>query len=61
MVKILLLVILAVIVAIVFPLLVIWSLNTLFPVLNIAYNLYTWSAVALLGAYLNFSVSRVRK
>lgn len=58
--KIILLVILAVILALLIPIMVIWSLNTLFPVLNIAYNLYTWSAVALLGAYLNFSVS-VRK
>jgi len=61
MVKILLLVILGVILALLIPLLVIWSLNTLFPVLNIAYNLNTWSAVALLGAYLNFVVSPVRK
>ena len=31
------------------PLLTIWALNTLFPVLAIQYNLYTWSAVVLLG------------
>lgn len=58
MIKILLLVILAVIVAIVFPLLVIWSLNTLFPVLNIAYNFYTWSAVVLLGAFLTLNIRK---
>ena len=34
------------------PLLTIWSLNTLFPVLVIPYTLYTWSAVVLLGAFL---------
>lgn len=59
--KIVLFVILTVILALLIPILVIWSLNTLFPVLSIPYNLYTWSAVALLGAYLNFSVSPVRK
>jgi len=31
------------------PLLTIWSLNTLFPLLAIPYTLYTWSAVVLLG------------
>ena len=38
------------IVAIVFgPLLVIWSLNTLFPVLAIPYALETWFATAVLN------------
>ena len=27
------------------PLLTIWALNTLFPVLNILYNIHTWFAV----------------
>lgn len=31
------------------PLAVIWSLNTLFPVLAIPYNFYTWFAVVLLN------------
>lgn len=31
------------------PLAVIWSLNTLFPVLAIPYNFYTWLAVVLLN------------
>ena len=30
------------------PLLGIWSLNTLFPVLNIPYNIETWAAFFLL-------------
>jgi hypothetical protein len=30
------------------PLLGIWSLNILFPVLNIPYNIETWAAFALL-------------
>ena len=32
------------------PVLLIWSLNTLFPVLSIPYTLYTWAAAALLVA-----------
>ena len=32
------------------PVLLIWSLNTLFPVLAIPYTLYTWAAAALLVA-----------
>ena len=31
------------------PLAVIWSLNTLFPILAIPYNFYTWFAVVLLN------------
>ena len=31
------------------PFATIWSLNTLFPVLNIPYTLETWVAVAMLG------------
>lgn len=32
------------------PLLVIWSLNTLFPALAIPYTFWTWLAAAILGA-----------
>jgi hypothetical protein len=38
------------------PILVIWSLNTLFPVLAIPYALETWFAVVLLGAFLRANV-----
>lgn len=31
------------------PLAVIWSLNTLFPILAIPYNFYSWLAVVLLN------------
>ena len=34
------------------PVLVIWSLNTLFPVLDIALNWYTWLAMAILLVFL---------
>jgi len=38
------------------PLLTIWALNTLFPVLAIDYNFSTWSATILLGAFLRGNV-----
>lgn len=31
------------------PLAMLWALNTLFPVLAIPYNFYTWGAVVLLN------------
>ena len=43
-------------VLIVGPLLTIWSLNTLFPMLNIAYGFNEWAAVILLGAALRANV-----
>jgi hypothetical protein len=42
--------VLVVIVIIVGPLLSIWALNTLFPVLAIPYTFETWAAVALFGS-----------
>ena len=39
------------------PLLTIWSLNTLFPMLNIAYGFNEWAAVILLGAALRAQVT----
>ena len=41
------------------PLLSIWALNTLFPVLAIPYTLETWAAMALVGGM--FRGSFVRK
>jgi hypothetical protein len=47
------------------PFLVLWSLNTLFPVLMIPYNLQTWSAsvilVVLLHRNYNIKIDRLRK
>jgi len=40
------------------PLLSIWSLNTLFPVLAIPYTIQTWAAVALFGGMFRGSFSR---
>jgi hypothetical protein len=47
----LLFIVLAVVLAIVGPLLMIWSLNTLFN-LGIAYTLWTWLAALILGSTL---------
>ena len=42
------------------PLLVIWSLNTLFPALDIPYTMGTWFATLFLGVALNPTV-RIKK
>ena len=47
--KYLLMILLIIVVVILSPFLTIWSLNTLFPALEIPYSLDTWSAVILLG------------
>jgi hypothetical protein len=39
------------------PLLTIWALNTLFPVLAIPYNFYTWAAVLVMSAFFQTKVS----
>jgi len=44
---------LIVIVVVAGPLLVIWALNTLFPVLAIPYTVWTWLAALILGAAVN--------
>lgn len=40
------------------PLLTIWSLNTLFPVLNIDYTLSTWFAALLLGGLVHGTTTK---
>lgn len=42
------------------PFLIIWSLNTLFPVLAIEYNFWTWCAALILGAVVGPTV-RVKR
>jgi hypothetical protein len=39
------------------PILMIWSLNTLFPLLAIPYTLNTWAAAVLLGGLFNARIS----
>ena len=43
------------------PWLVIWSLNTLFPVLAIKFTFWTWCAVVIIGAFFRANVSVKRK
>jgi hypothetical protein len=39
------------------PIVVIWALNTLFPILAIQLTFFTWLAVVILGAFLRANVS----
>ena len=50
--------ILVVIVLIIGPLLSIWALNTLFPVLAIPYTIQTWAAMLLFGGMFSGSLNR---
>lgn len=56
-IKIVLLVALIVFLIVVGPLLTIWALNTLFPVLAIPYTVWTWLAVIFLGGFLRANVN----
>lgn len=48
---------LIVLVVVVGPLLTLWAWNTLFPSVAIDYNLHTWFAVVILGAFFRANVS----
>ena len=39
------------------PVLTIWSLNTLFPMLAIPYSMETWAAVVILGGIISAKVN----
>jgi hypothetical protein len=43
------------------PWLVIWSLNTLFPVLAIEFTFWTWCAVVVMGTFFRANVSVKRR
>lgn len=43
------------------PWLVIWSMNTLFPVLAIEFSLSTWAAVVILAAAIRANITVKRK
>jgi hypothetical protein len=43
------------------PWLVIWALNTMFPVLAIEFTFWTWAAVVILGTFFRANVSVKRK
>lgn len=52
MIKIILIVALIIALIIIGPLLTIWALNTLFPILAIPYTIQTWCAVVLVGMFI---------
>jgi hypothetical protein len=43
------------------PWLVIWALNTMFPVLAIQFTFWTWCAVVILGVFFRANVTVKRK
>jgi hypothetical protein len=57
MIKLILAVLFIVFLIVVGPLLTIWALNTLFPVLAIGYTWQTWLAVVIIGGLFKSSVS----
>jgi hypothetical protein len=56
--KLIVVILFAVFLVVIGPLLTIWSLNTLFPVLAIPYTFDTWAAVILLGLFIRAKVER---
>lgn len=56
-IKILGLVILIIAMIVLGPIITIWALNTLFPVLAIGYSFDTWLAVILVGGFLRANVT----
>jgi hypothetical protein len=57
MFKILSLVALLIVVVAIGPFLTIWAFNTLFPAIAVPFNLSTWFAVVVLGAFFRANVS----
>jgi hypothetical protein len=60
-IKIVLLTLFIVLLIIVGPLLTIWALNTLFPVLAISYGFYEWLSIILLGMFFRANVTNIKK
>ena len=58
--KIILTVLLVIVLITIGPLLTIWSLNTLFPILAIPYSLEAWAAVIVLGGVFKSNVSNTK-
>jgi hypothetical protein len=56
-IKIVLLIALVVFMIVVGPLLTIWALNIIFPVLAIPYTFWTWLAIIILGGFLRANVT----
>ena len=60
-VKVTLAIALVVLLAALGPWLVVWSLNTLFPVLAIEFTFWTWCAVVILGVFFRANVTVKRR
>ena len=61
MIKIVLAIALVLVLLAIGPWLVIWSLNTLFPVLAIEFTFWTWCAVIVIGTFFRANVTVKRK
>ena len=61
MIKIVLAIALILVLLAIGPWLVIWSLNTLFPVLAIEFTFWTWCAVIIIGTFFRANVTVKRK
>ena len=61
MIKIVLAIALILVLLAIGPLLVIWSLNTLFPVLAIEFTFWKWCAVIIIGTFFRANVTVKRK
>ena len=57
MIKSFFLIVLFILAVIVGPLITLWSVNTLFPSLNIPYDVFTWLATVILGLFFRGNVS----
>jgi hypothetical protein len=57
LVTIVLMIVLLIVLIAIGPIVVIWALNTLFPILAIQFTFWTWLAVVILGAFLRANVS----
>jgi hypothetical protein len=55
--KLLLMIILVVLLVLIGPLITIWALNTVFPVLNIPYTFDTYCAIVILGVFFRANVT----
>lgn len=61
MIKIVLAIALILVLLAIGPWLVIWSLNTLFPLLAIEFTFWTWAAVVIIGTFFRANVTIKRK
>ena len=61
MIKIVLAIALILVLLAIGPWLVIWSLNTLFPLLAIEFTFWTWAAVVIMGTFFRANVTIKRK